>query len=218
MIEFLNFIFNGANVIPTTLLLFIILYWIIVITGFLGTDFLDFDIDMDVDIDADADVEASANSSGDISFLNNVLLFFNLGRMPLMIWMSFLVIPLWFVCININGFFGIHNFFLGLVVFFPTLFGSLFIAKFLTWPFMKFFQKIDQDGKKKEIIGKIGTVMLSADHASKGQAEINYQGSFLRFSILTKEGTSVAKGSKVLFIQHLPEKEAYLIEPYHEIN
>lgn len=218
MIEFLHFIFNGANAIPTALLLFIVVYWIIVIMGFLGTDFLDFDIDVEADFDADAEVEGSANSSGDISFLNNVLLFFNLGRMPLMIWMSFLVIPLWFICININGLFGISNFFLGMVVFFPTLIGCLFIAKFLTWPFMKFFQKMDQEGKKKEIIGKIGVVMLSADHVSKGQAEVNYQGSFLRFNILTKEGTSVAKGSKVLFIQHFPDKEAYLIEPYNEIN
>jgi hypothetical protein len=218
MIEFLHLIFNGANAIPTGLLLFIVLYWIIVIMGFLGTDFLDIDIDVEADLDADAEVEGSTSSSGDVSFLNNVLLFFNLGRMPLMIWLSFLVIPLWFINVNVTGFLGIENFFLGLLIFFPTLIACLFIAKLLTWPFMKFFQRIDKEGKKKEIIGKVGVVMLSADHLSKGQAEINYQGSFLRLSILTKEGTIAAKGSSVLFIQHLPEKAAYLIEPYNELN
>lgn len=186
--------------------------------GFLGTDFLDIDIDVEADLDADAEVEGSTSSSGDVSFLNNVLLFFNLGRMPLMIWLSFLVIPLWFINVNVTGFLGIENFFLGLLIFFPTLIACLFIAKLLTWPFMKFFQRIDKEGKKKEIIGKVGVVMLSADHLSKGQAEINYQGSFLRLSILTKEGTIAAKGSSVLFIQHLPEKAAYLIEPYNELN
>lgn len=214
--SFVDFIFNGANVIPTALLLFIILYWVIVIFGLLGTDFLDFDIEVDADVDGDFDTGAIA--SADISWINNVLLFFNLGKIPVMIWLSFLTIPLWIICVNVNGFLGNSNFLIGLIVFVPALFISLFVAKFFTWPFVKFFNKIDEDSKVKEIIGKVGTVTTSASHDSKGMAEVNYNGSFLRLYILTREGTEVKKGERVLFIQLLGANGVYLIEPYCSVD
>lgn len=214
MIDFLNLIFSGANAIPTGLLLFTILYWIIVILGVVGTDFLDIDID----IDAEGDMDMDGTASADISWLNKVLLFFNLGKIPFMIWLTFVTFPLWFICVNVNGMLGISNFLLGLVVLLPTLIASLFLAKFLTWPFAKFFAKIDEDSKEKEIIGKVGTVTLSADHIRKGQAEIDYRGSFLSFYIKTRKDVSVEKGERVLFIKDVNDEGYYLIEPYQEIT
>lgn len=215
MTEFLNFIFNGANALPTALLLFVILYWIIVIFGVIGTDFLD--IDLDFDGDADVDMDAGGEASADISWINNVLLFFNLGKIPLMIWLSFVVLPLWILCVNINALFGIENFFLGLIIFLPSLILSLFVGKFLTWPFVRFFQKIDQDSKAKEIIGKTGIVTTSASSLSKGMAEVNYNGSYLRLYIITRPNTEVQKGDTVLFVQQVADG-VYLIEPYNSID
>lgn len=217
MNEFIHVIFNGANAVPTALFLFVIIYWIIVILGFLGTDFLDFDID--VDTDADLDVDGGGSASGGISWINHVLIFFNLGKIPVMIWLSFLTFPLWISTVLVNSTLGISNFFLGLIVFVPAFIGSLFVAKFLTWPFVKVFEKLDEESKEKTILGKIGTVMLSADHQSKGQAEVNYGGSFLSFYILTKEGAKAKKGSKVLFIESLNGTDnTFLVEPYYEVN
>jgi len=213
MIDFVNTIFNAANAIPTGLLVFVLFYWLIVITGFLGTDFLDFDIDVDSDGDMDIDT-----ASGDISWLNHVLVFFNLGKMPVMIWLSFLVFPLWLICINVNDILGFTGFFSGLIVFFPALFVSLFIAKFLTWPFARFFQKIDEETKEKEVLGRIGIVTIPADFASNGQAEINHGGSFLRMSIRTSKNIKVTKGQKVLFVQPFGNKGVYLVEPYNEMD
>jgi len=214
--DFLNFIFNGANALPTALLLFILLYWIIVILGFIGSDFLDFDLDLDADSDVDADLDTGA--SADVSWLNNVLQFFNLGKIPFMIWLSFVALPLWIMCININGLLGFVSFLPGLLVFFPAAIVSLFLAKFLTWPFVNFFQKIDEDSKAKEIIGKVGVVTLSATHTSKGMAEVNYRGTYLRFYIQTKKGITVQKGEHVLFVQSLGNKGVYLTEPYSSIS
>jgi hypothetical protein len=220
MNEFLEIIFTGINAIPTALFLFVIIYWIIVILGFVGTDFLDFDIEVDMDVDADAEVAATSDGSASagVAWINHILIFFNLGRIPVMIWLSFLALPLWLLTILTNGWLGIENFFLGLLVFFPALVASLFLAKFLTWPFVKVFARIDEESKEKEILGKVGVVTLPADHNSKGQAEVNYSGSFLRFYILTKEGIKANKGGKVLFINHLTDKDAFLVEPYHEID
>ncbi|MCZ4407609.1 DUF1449 family protein [Cryomorphaceae bacterium 1068] len=217
MIDFINTIFNAANAIPTGLMVFVLFYWLIVITGFLGTDFLDFDIDVESDIDVDTDMDIDT-ASADISWINHILVFFNLGKMPVMIWLSFLVFPLWLICINVNSLLGFSGFFSGLIIFFPALLISLFIAKFITWPFARFFQKIDEETKEKEVLGRIGIVTIPADDISNGQAEINHGGSFLRMSIRTSKHIKVTKGQKVLFVQPFGDRGVYLVEPYAEMD
>jgi len=214
MNEFLNLIFNGANAIPTALLLFILIYWIIVILGLLDTEFLDFDLD----IDGEADFEIEGGVSGGVSWLNNVLSFFNLGRIPFMIWLSFISLPLWLLSINLNNLLGIESFIFGLLSLIPLLFLSLLISKVLTTPFARFFDKINEDGKKKELIGKIGTVISQASYESKGMAEINYQGSFLRLYIRSSKNQSVFKGDQVLFIEKLAEPGVYLVERHISLS
>jgi hypothetical protein len=214
MNEFLNLIFNGANAIPTGLLLFILLYWLIVIIGLVDTEFLDFDLD----IDGEPEFEIEGSVSGDVSWLNNVLSFFNLGRIPFMIWLSFVSLPLWLLSININNFLGIESFIFGLLSLIPMLFLSLLLSKVLTTPFARFFEKINEDSRKKEIIGKIGTVTSSASHESKGMAELNYQGSFLRLYIRSSKTQSVLKGDQVLFIEKLAEPGVYLVERHLSIS
>lgn len=215
MSDFINLIFNGANAVPTALLLFVVLYWIIVIFGFIGSDFFDIDIDVEADGDADLDMEGDGV---EISWINNVLQFFNLGKIPLMIWLTFVALPLWVIAINVNSLIGFEGFLGGLITFFPAAFVSLFLAKFLTWPFVKMFEKLDADTKAKEIIGRVGTVTSSATAKSRGMAEINYDGSFLRMMIRCSEGQSVQKGDQVLFIRKLNDRGVYLVEPYTSID
>lgn len=98
------------------------------------------------------------------------------------------------------------------------LFLSLLLSKVLTTPFARFFEKINEDSRKKEIIGKIGTVTSSASHESKGMAELNYQGSFLRLYIRSSKTQSVLKGDQVLFIEKLAEPGVYLVERHLSIS
>lgn len=211
--DYVNVLFTGANAISTGLLLFIFLYWIIVIIGLVGTDFLDFDIDVDSDIDGDVD----GSSETGISWLNKALVFFNLGRIPMMIWLSFLSIPLWVLSMVLNHTFGFTSFIPGLITFIPSLLVSLFLAKFFTWPMVKVFDRINEETKEKDVLGRIGKVILSASHTSKGQAEVNYNGTFLSFYILTQEGVEVSKGSEVMFIKPL-DGSTFIVEPHLQIK
>jgi hypothetical protein len=81
-------------------------------------------------------------------------------------------------------------------------------------PFIRFFDYINRDTDEKDIIGQLGTVVTSADHIKKGQAEVNLNGNFMLFSILTSPGNVAEKGQRVLFIQALPEHNVFLVEPY----
>ncbi len=111
MKELFQAAFSGVNIIPTVFLLLILVYWIFVIIGAMDMDFLEVDIETDVDIDADVEVDADVDTDADIdtdadtrgvgsvAFLNSVLTFFNLGKIPFMVWLSFLIIPMWVISI-----------------------------------------------------------------------------------------------------------------------
>ena len=45
--------FQSVNAPFTFILVACVLYWLMVITGFLGMDLFDFDIDLDADLDGD---------------------------------------------------------------------------------------------------------------------------------------------------------------------
>ncbi|WP_306640111.1 OB-fold-containig protein [Sanyastnella coralliicola] len=211
MLEFFNTVFSPANVISSGLLMLVVVYWITVMLGAVDLDFLDFDIDIDGDVDMDADVD-----QGGLLWLNHILTFFNLGKIPFMVWLSFLSLPLWLLHVNANNLLGIESFLFGLITFLPALIVGLFIAKFATWPFVGLFNKLEEGTKEKVILGKVGTVIINATHDSRGQAEVESAGSYLMLYIVTRKGVEVKKGDKVLFIQEIEGTDDYLIEPYFD--
>ncbi len=112
MTEILETALNGANLGPTVLLGLMLMYWLAVMIGVLGLDLFDFDLDFDadvgdvgdvsgdfdVDVDADADVEVGhGNASSMLSIGAVVLKSLNIGRVPLMVWLSTFALSLWVI-------------------------------------------------------------------------------------------------------------------------
>lgn len=209
MLELLEFSITGVNVIPTVLLIFVIVYWLIVILGVIDVDTVDIDLDVDVDVDADIDVEV------ELGGLASVLSFFNIGHMPLMIFLTFFALPLWVSTILINDFLGIHSFLLGLVTFLPLFIGSLFVAKFLTIPIANFYRKIRQDTEAvKYIVGQICVAKLPISDKSLSQAEIKVNGTSVLINAKTRNGLSITKGEQALVVEHNEGEKYYYVEPY----
>ena len=212
MQELIHVSFQGANAIPSFLLVFVIIYWIVVLLGAIDLDFFDIDIDIDAD-GPDLDVEVDTGAS--IGWFNSVLAFFNLGQIPLMIFLSFLVMPMWFISVQVNDLMGNTNLLLGIVFLIPNLLVSLFIAKFLTTPFVKLFSKALAEGETTTtMIGKICTVLLSLKSDSIGQVEVNVDGSNYRISAKTVEGKAMKKGDQGLVIEYSENGKYYIVEPY----
>jgi len=202
--------FSPQNVIATFLVSFCIIYWLIVIIGIIDLDL----IDIDVDIDSDVDVDISG-ADGSVAWLDKILVFFNLGKIPFMVWLTFLSIPLWFMLMIVNHFFGNTSFLIGLVFFIPLIIVSAFIAKPLTFPFVKVFAALDKDNKPKNMIGKIGIVILPGNKDRKGQVEVNYNGSPIRVYVKpSNESIQLKKSETVLIIEKL-EQHVYIVEPYN---
>lgn len=209
----IHIFFQSANIIVTLLFLVIVLYWLVVLFGVLDFDTIDvdFDIEVDTDIDVDTDVDSS-----NIFGLNKILHFFNLGRVPFMIFLTFLVLPWWFGTLIVNNFFGFEGFIMGLLVTVVMFFPSLFVSKILTTPFVKIFDALDKENAHRDVLGTIGEVRMMATTAKTGQAQFKLGGAFLTLDIRTNEGEAKI-GDKVMIVNDSNKDDYYKVELHIEI-
>ncbi len=207
MNDLLNAAISAPNLIPTILLVFVLVYWVVVMLGAIDIDF--FDLDIELETDADVDGEFS------VSWLNHVLGFFNLGQVPFMVFMTFLIIPIWVISVMGNYYLGNESFWVSLLLLIPNLIISLFIAKFLTQPFIRLFGQLDNDMERNmSLIGKICIVTSQASSKKIGQAKIDTSGAPLLLNIQTPEGKSVQSGDTGMVIEYQQDRNIYLVEPY----
>ncbi len=226
MIELFDFSFSLINIFPTTLLVLVIIYWITVLFGFLSVSSFDFDVDTDVDIDVDvdidADVDTDVNSNLEIgldapNFFTKSILFLNIGKVPFMIFLSSLAIPLWFTTILTNYYLKIDSILIAFSLFIPLLIINLFFAKIITQPIAGMFKKIDEaTGLPEVFTGKIGKARIELDEKSNGQIEIVRDGAT---AILTARSTKgkIEAGKSILIIDYIKEEKYYLVEQFDEI-
>jgi hypothetical protein len=228
MKELFDAAFSAVNIIPTVLLLLILFYWIFVIIGAMDVDTISVDVDTDLDIDVDTDVEVDVDSDidtdtevdshgvGSVAFLNSILAFFNLGKMPFMVWLSFVVIPMWVISILFNHYLGNNSILLSLAVLIPNLIVSLLISKVLTTPIAIAFRKMSESEEDNfSYKGKMCEIMMPVSNTRFGQAEINRDGTIYRINVLTRqEDVQLEKGDTALIIEYMKEKKCYIVEPY----
>ena len=210
MIELLKFAIAGANVIPTLLLIGIVLYWCTVLIGAVDLDMFDLDLDLDADADADG------HSEGGLEWLNNILRYFNLGRVPLMVFLTFLILPLWIFCIVVNDLLGFHSLLPGLLTFGLGFWLCLFVAKVLTTPFVKLFDKLEEEQKNTSIIGKICVLQSSVNDDRIGQAFVDQKGNGapIILMVCSRPGTLLKSGETALVLEYQQDRRCYLVEPY----
>jgi len=211
MNEFLHLMFSPQNVIGTLLLSFCVLYWLIVIVGIIDLDLFDFELEVDVDSDVDV-----SSTDGNVAWLNKILVFFNLGKIPFMVWLTFLSFPLWFLLMIVNNAFGNTSFLISVLFFIPLIIVSAIIAKPLTYPFVKVFAVLDKENKPKDLLGKVGRVVLAGNKERKGQVEVSYEGSSIRVYVWpSSKEIKLTKNETVLIIQKSEtEEQVYIVEPY----
>lgn len=211
MNDFFHFIFSSPNLIATIVLSFCFVYWLIVIIGLIDLDMLDLDIDVDVDTDP-----AGASGEVGIAWLNKVLHFFNLGRIPFMLWLSIIMLIAWSLVVIINYSLSINSFLIGTLIFLAAFVVAMLIAKPLTFPLVKMFDKMEESEGLKSYVGKIGEVMYANRDNTPGEIEIVHDGSRLRIFVLPSSAEIVLhKNQKVLVIGPSDREKIYLVEPYN---
>lgn len=207
MSELFDAAFSSASIIPTAFLVFVLLYWVAVIFGFLDLDFLD------IEVEAEADINTDGVSS--LTWLNSALAFFNLGKVPLMVFLTFLALPFWAITILLNYYLNNDSALLGALYMIPAFIAALFISKILSMPFVRLFDALEKKHESAAtIIGQICTIILPASSIELGQASVKTKGAPLLLSVKTTNGSNLNKGETALVIDYNNENKFYIIEPY----
>jgi len=200
---------SAPNLIPTLLLIFVLIYWLIVLIGAIDVDTLDVEVDLDSDVDLDTSVDSSASAGG----FSEVLAFFNLKELPLMVFLTFWILPVWVISVLTNYYLNNSSFFVGLLLLLPALIVGLFIAKVLTAPLAKVFAGLSQEANET-VIGKICTLTSQATSLRVGQARIETSGAPILLNVKTYEGVTLDRGDTGMVIEQQPGHNIYLIEPF----
>lgn len=208
----------------TILLLVVILYWVSVFIGILdlGSFDVDVDTDVDVDVDVDTDVEADTDADGGTGsgWLSGALHFFNIGRVPFMVVMTFLILSAWSISILAHYFADNHSLIFAAALFFPNLFISLIIAKLITSPLVPVFAKLDGTVEAVDYVGLTGTLILPVIGAKIGQLEVREDGAVLLISVKLKQDSgveSMKRGEKCLIVGKSEDGKFYWVKPLKDI-
>ncbi|MGH4118757.1 hypothetical protein [Clostridium sp.] len=187
MPELLKNAFEGINIIPTVLLILIVLYWIIVIIGFLDFDFLDFDFDL----------EAGDTSGPLIALLG----FLNASELPFMFIFSVLTLNFWIIAmlmyylpITIGGV-------VNTVLLIPALMLSMVITKFVSFP-LKVILKYSsmQDDRGSEVIGQLCILKCNVKNGRLGQAELKRDGASVVINVRAEYNLESFNKEQVAFV------------------
>lgn len=206
MTELLQAAVLPPNLVATGLLVFVLLYWLTVIVGL-----LDFKT-ADLHLGGHADSGHLPGTHAD--WFNGALAFFNLSRVPLMLFVSFVALPLWVGSILANYYTGNTSLLRGLLFLLPLLLASLFVAKVVTQPFVRLFAALEKDHDGGAVaLGKVCTVLVPATADHLGQATVRIDGAPLMLNVRTT-GVPLAKGETALVIDYDTLRRCYLIEQY----
>lgn len=203
---------SPANIVFTSLLVLVLFYWLTVMIGIF--DLGSFDIDIDVDADIDTDIETDTDLAGQAGWFAGALHFFNFGRLPFMVVITFLVLSMWAFSILVNYYWGNGTFAFSAATFFPNLFVSLVLTKVITSPLVPIFEKLDGSVDPVDYIGKTCTLLLPASTTQMGQAEVLVDDSPLLINVKVDReyGNPILKGELALILEESADGNYYIIE------
>ncbi len=207
MLELLKTSITGVNLIPTTLLGIVILYWIIVIIGAIDIDFFDFDLDLP---------EGDLVSSPFYDFLG----FLNIGDLPFMLVLSIFSLSFWVIAMIISVLSFVSATWIIALLLIPNVVVSLFVTKAVTQPLKGLFRGILKDvGSETKIEGQICTVLCDITYGRLGQAEIDRVGSSILINVkVDDEQEAMCKGDKAFVVKKDLDKDCYIIKKFEGVR
>ena len=200
MDELIQQYFSWPTLPFSVLLLAVCAYWLLVIAGAFDIELFDFDLDFDVD--------------GHESFLDWGLVglkWFNLGDVPLMVWVSAFAIPAWITSTILEKNLADPT---TQDIVEATLLSSgiaLFAAKLLTQP-LKGKLKHVEPNKAEDLVGKTCVITTSEATPEFGQAQFEAEGAPLMLNVRVVDG-AIPKGQIVQIVDYSHEKNLYYVRP-----
>ena len=218
MTELFQAALSAENIIYTLLLVLVLIYWLSVIAG--GLDMNAFDVDLEMDADLDVEVDADVDGAeGTTGWLAGALHFFNFGKMPTMIILSFVILFAWMINVLLNHYYGGGSLVFALVFLLPNLFISLFLTKIITTPLIPIFQQLNTPEEDIDFVGMLCKLTVTANQSKKGQAEVIHKNSSILIYVKVDKDdvNEIKKGEEALILRPSKDASYFLIRKPTEI-
>lgn len=221
MKELFDLSFTPTNLVPTLLLGFVALYWLVFLFGLLDLSFLDVDLDKglgleaEIDLDAEVDVDADADggSASGKSFAFRVLHFLNLGDVPLMVFMSFFALFFWAGSILGNHYLSDGGMGAAVGIGLGAALLGVLLTKLITQPFRKVFRSLNQAERALDLRGQICEIDTGTSGDRMGQAFLVIQGKHLLINVRSETKERLARGTRCVVLGVGPDQEYYYVQP-----
>lgn len=213
---FLDQIIQPVNLVLTVILGLFAIYWVLVILGGLDIDALEFDFDLDGDVDLELDLNADAH----VGASTQILKFFNIGEVPLMIILNVIVFVTWALCIIANYLFPFGSLLVSALIVIPSFILAIFASALITRPLRSVFRNFNQIGlSKKRVLGQICKIRTGEVRADFGQADLNISGSSITLEVrVSDDSQNLRRGDSALVVKHDKANGAYLVRKIEEVK
>lgn len=227
MKEVFDLSFAPQNLLPTILLLFAVMYWVVFLLGFLDLSFLDIDLGgkdiggKDLSLDAaQGDVHAGGHVDSDAGgkgFGGSFLSFLNLTHVPFMVVFSFFALFFWAAAVIGNHYFAGTDTWLILLTLVVAVVVGLVLAKVSTQPLRGIFRKLNNVEGRIDLRGKTCVLEIGVEGQRIGQADVVIGAKHLLINVKAIDGVRIARGTKCLIVDLVEGSEdTYLVEVLDE--
>ncbi len=201
MREILTTCFSGPVFPASILLILVSLYWLMVILGA-------FDLDMfDLDVDTGG---GQPEIEGMVGVGMAVLRVLNLGKIPLMLWVSVFAISLWMVSVVWYYPRYSEDAWLSLQILLRNGAIAVVATKILTQPMLRW---VDQSKMTSaiDLVGQLCVISTSEVTDTRGQAKIFTDAAPLLLDVRT-HGAALGKGDVARIVEYDSVKNVYFVE------
>lgn len=209
MFEFLQESIQSPNLPATVMLGIVSLYWLLMIFGIMGLEGMDADIGIDADADLDADIDGHVDGG----IASDVLTFFHLGEVPVVIVGTIFVLFFWVATMVTNHYYNPdQEMMVALYYLVPNIIASLVLTKLCVWPMTPLFREMRKTDAPK-VVGSRGEVSTSYLNGEFGQITIEHDGPPIVVNAVTENGQRLAQGQEIKVIRFEDETGVYIVEP-----
>ena len=215
MIELITWAFSPQNLVLTILLLSIVLYWITVILGVLDVELFNIEPpDPGYDLDAEVDMEADLDSG--VTW--DVLHWFYVGEIPIMVLISILILSLWTLSMLGNYYLNPgRSWGRALALLGPNIGLSLLLVKLVGLPLRPFYGLFMKDANApRQVVGRLCRVITSeVTETAMGQARMQTKGAPLILNVRAKHGDVFKKHDEAVVVGRDKTNGVYFIVSPH---
>lgn len=229
MEAFIDLILSDVNIILTSSLGILFIYWIITAISGIDSD-IEFDIDMDAELDIDItdggnmDFEDVASSEIDKDQIRNstrrrplkwwqvILVYFNFVGLPFMFTFTAWFFFWWSLTTLTTLITGSENNAFGFILMLILSVPALVITKVFTTPFKKFFKHVNKDGDTAvDFLGRKALLLSSISGEKLGNAEVTANGNVLSIYVKSLDGGELRFRESVLIIKQSDDKNFFFV-------